>query len=117
MVTDSAGAEVPAEPVVSLRMADGSEVHRLLPAGRVRLSRRKDRGPHASLAYTRLVPGADLLPHQRHPQPHGSGEDSAQGSARIQHGVRKRRETTGTNRVNRTRERAVRLGSPAARFA
>jgi hypothetical protein len=28
VVTDSAGAEVPAEPVVSLRMADGSEVHR-----------------------------------------------------------------------------------------
>jgi hypothetical protein len=27
--------------------------------------------------------------------------DSPQGSARIQHGVRKRRETTGTNRVIR----------------
>lgn len=29
-MTDGAGAEVPAEPVVSLRMADGSEVRRLL---------------------------------------------------------------------------------------
>jgi len=35
-VTDGAGAEVPAEPVVSLRMADGSEVRRLLRDVRAR---------------------------------------------------------------------------------
>jgi hypothetical protein len=33
-----------------------------------------------------------------------------------QHGVRKRQEITGINRVNRTRGRAVRLESLAARF-
>jgi len=36
VVTDGAGAEVPAEPVVSLRMADGSEVCRLLRDVRAR---------------------------------------------------------------------------------
>jgi hypothetical protein len=35
-VTDGAGTEVPAEPVVSLRMADGSEVRRLLRDVRAR---------------------------------------------------------------------------------
>jgi 5'-3' exonuclease len=35
-VTDGAGAEVSAEPVVSLRMADGSEVRRLLRDVRAR---------------------------------------------------------------------------------
>jgi hypothetical protein len=35
-VTDGPGAEVPAEPVVSLRMADGSEVRRLLRDVRAR---------------------------------------------------------------------------------
>jgi hypothetical protein len=41
---------------------------------------------------------------------------AALGSAWIQHGVRKRREITGINRVNRTRERAASLVGLAARF-
>jgi hypothetical protein len=88
----------------------------VVPARRVRLSQREYRGPRIYLSYTQLVSGPPLSSHRRRPRPHRSGRDSAQGSAPIQHGVRKRRETTGTNQVIRARERAARLGSLAARF-
>jgi hypothetical protein len=43
-------------------------------------------------------------------------DHNRQLSARIQHGIRKRREITGMIRVNRTRERAASLGSGTARL-
>ena len=43
-----------------------------------------------------------------------TADSPAQGSARIQHGVRKRREITGINRVKRTRDLATGLEGLAA---